>query len=78
MLHILTPILLTNIFQKIQEGTDEKYLKPTLAAILLCCTNKKYEYISSKNKKNEKNKTVLKMYVLDIYNNTLQKDTKDK
>lgn len=28
--------------------------------------------------KNEKNKAVLKMDVLDIYNNTLQKETKDK
>lgn len=28
--------------------------------------------------KNEKNKAVLKMDVLDTYNNTLQKETKDK
>ena len=37
MLHIFTPILLTNIFQINTGGTDEKYLKPILAAILVCC-----------------------------------------
>ena len=37
MLPILTPIPLTIFFKLIQEGTDEKYLKPILAAILLCC-----------------------------------------
>lgn len=36
MLHILIPLLLTNIFQINTGGTDEKYLKPILAAILLC------------------------------------------